>query len=332
MIEGRMENAMLKQSDNAFQECRLSPFIHPFHGATWIHTQSNINVFHIHEHAISKDFQHQLHSSSNKWQIALLSPVFCKLLSEGMMMHAVGEYLYRHVQTVHSHLFREPHTFACCDTTFSAAGVLFKHLVSRHKDQHLVLVERNGVLHLQPFSTLRRNREMLPKGPDAVEEDDSLDNTPSLHVDTISKDPMEHLLLEYRCFEGLESLTPFPFCNSNEDNVEVNPPSMPADFDFFIDMEVEVEEGGRKQRRRQNQTLIWRPLWPWIFFLVKVYMGMRRKRLRHIMGLDRFRKCRSRVSQRLLSFSVRAYNSKDVCSICEVSCRPYGFQLAAKKL
>ena len=157
---------------------------------------------------------------------------FC-LLSTCHYSSARSNNLYRHVQTVHSHLFREPHTFACCDTTFSAAGVLFKHLVSRHKDQHLVLVERNGVLHLQPFSTLRRNREMLPKGPDAVEEDDSLDNTPSLHepsgMDTLSNG-----------LEGLESLPPFA---TNEDNVEVNPPSMPADFDFFIDMEVEVEEG-----------------------------------------------------------------------------------------
>ena len=213
-----MENVMLKQSDNAFKEWKLSPFIHPFHGATWIHTQSNINVFHIHEHAVSKDFQHQLHLPSNKWQIALLSPVFSKLLSEGMMMHAVGEYLHRHVQHVHSHLFSERHTFACCDTTFSAAGLLLKHLVSRHKGQHLVLVRCNDVLHLQPFSTPRRNREMLPKGPDAVEGDDGLDNTPSggiERVDTTLQEsheaPPSHEISSIDFPSNLEALTPFPF-------------------------------------------------------------------------------------------------------------------------
>ena len=125
--------------------------------------------------------------------------------------------------------------------------MLLKHLVSRHKDQHLVLVECNGVLHLQPLSTLRRNREMLPEGPDAVKGDDGMvDNTPSGGTEYAEstlqgshEGPSLHETSGIDLLSNLGDLDSLPLFVANEDNVEVVPPSMPADFDFRIDMEVE---------------------------------------------------------------------------------------------
>ena len=94
--------------------------------------------------------------------------------------------LHRHVQRRHGLLFKESHTFVCCNTRFPNADLLLKHLASDHGCQRLTLVNRGNVLHLQPRSASEGNEEDVNQDePQAVEGDDGLNDTPSGGIEQV---------------------------------------------------------------------------------------------------------------------------------------------------
>ena len=130
---------------------------------------------------------------------------------------------------------------------------MLTHLFSRHKNQHLVLINRNGELHLQPLSTLERHVDELPQdGPHAVEGNDGLDDTPSGEIEPVNSTfqesheaPLSYEISGIDFPNSLDDLDALPLLARNDElDVNIDPHSMLAAFDMDgmeIDEEGNVE-------------------------------------------------------------------------------------------